>query len=561
MENDDQDQIDSYNGRWVALIRGKIIAQGETKEQAFQAAKHIRSKEIPEIRFLSKTPVTSTLLDQVRAAVSTETELYLVGGAIRDAVLGNVTRDLDFACGQGVKLARKIADKLQAGFFILDNGFDTARVVIQNSDGSREILDFAGYRGETLLEDLQGRDFTMNAVAMNIHTGEMLDPLGGLKDIREKRIRSCSDTTFSDDPVRILRAVRLAPYLGFNIDLKTRKQMREASDQLHKISTERIRDELFKILEGPKPDAAILALELLGVLPAILPELTELKGVQQSAPHVLDVWSHTLAVLRHLSVILDVLGAQYNEQKANSDLMNGLLVLKLGKYRQEINKHIQNRINSDRSIRSLLFFSALFHDVNKPQTKSIEETGRIRFLGHDEKGAESLESRLQELHLSNDEIERAKLIVFHHMRIHGYVSRKLAGHDISRRAIFRFYRDTGESGVDLILLALADSRATYEQSLSPDTWTAVLDICRELLEAWFDRKEDVIDPKPLLTGDDLILLFKQKQGPEIGWILNALKEDQAAGFINNREQAEAFVRGWIMRTRNLNSTQIDKHLN
>jgi len=178
-----------YAGRWVALVRGKIVAQGASREQVFQSAQLARRKEQPEIRFMSSMPVNSPVLEAVRALLPADIPVYLVGGAVRDAVLQRETHDLDFATPQGLKLAKKIADHLPAAFFPLDAEFDTARVVVIHPDGSREILDFAGYRGDSLEADLRGRDFTLNAIAMDLHSGAILDPLGGLTDLREKRIR------------------------------------------------------------------------------------------------------------------------------------------------------------------------------------------------------------------------------------------------------------------------------------------------------------------------------------------------------------------------------------
>lgn len=551
MDDGQSSESTAYAGRWVALLRGKIIAQGETRDQVFYAARQSRRKEEAEIRFIPLTPVSSPLLDQVRVLLPLDEPIYLVGGAVRDAVLGRAVHDLDFACPHGIKLARKVADGLSAAFFPLDEAFDTARVIIQQPDGSRDVLDFAGYRGDSLDADLRGRDFTINAVAMDIHSGEIIDPLGGVKDIRAKRISACSETALSDDPIRILRAVRQAAAYKFSIDPETRRLMKAAVELLPKISTERIRDELFKILEGLSPDAAIRALELLGVFPQMLPELAALKGVEQSAPHVHDVWSHTLTVLRHLENILALLSPRYNEQKTNADLMNGLLVLRLGRYRQQIGDHIGSSLTTGRSTRSLLFFAALFHDINKPQTRTIEDNGRIRFLGHDVLGAETVASRAAALHLSNDELERLKLIIKHHMRVHAHTSRQEAGQAISRKAIYRFFRDTGEAGIDLILLALADIRATYDHTLTQAHWAACLDVCRQLLEAWYEKAEEIIRPKVLVNGDDLITELKLKPGPEIGKLLEAIRETQAAGNLATREEALAFSRGWLEKLREI----------
>ena len=534
-----------YAGRWVARVRGKVVAQGTTREAAYDAARVSRPKEKIEIVLMS--PIFDhPLMKAVQGLLPADQPLYLVGGALRDSLLGRATHDLDFAVPKGaMKLARSLANQLTGAFFPLDDETDTARIIIQSADGGRDMLDFAAFRGADLEADLRGRDFTINAMAINVRTGEAIDPLGGAQDLREKRIRACSETAFTDDPVRILRAIRQAAALSFSIQPETRKLMKAAVPLLKKVSPERLRDELFKILEGPRPDASIRALELLGVLPVLLPELPALKGVEQSAPHVYDVWAHTLAVLRHLDAILAVLAPRYDEAKANADLLNSLLVLHLGRYRQQIGEHLATALNTDRSARALLFFNALYHDVSKPHTKSIEESGRIRFLGHDEQGAMVAMKRGMGLHLSNDELDRLKLVIFHHMRIHSLTTRKLAGNEPSRKAIYRFFRDCGPAGVDLILLSLADTRATYEQTLAQEHWAACLEVCRSLLEAWYEKADEIIAPPQLLNGDDLIAELKMQPSRAMGALLELVKEEQVMGRVSTREEALAFAREWL----------------
>lgn len=540
-----------YAGRWVAFVRGKVVAQGATREAAYNAAHASRPKEKIEVVLMS--PIfDNVLLKAVRDWLPADQPLYLVGGALRDSLLGRPLHDLDFAVPVGaLKLARQLAGGLGAAFFPLDEQTDTARIILQREDGTRATLDFAGFRGADLDADLRGRDFTINAMAVDVHSGEGLDPLGGAQDLHEKRIRTCAETAFSDDPVRILRAVRLAASLGFSIQPETRECMKLAVPLLKNVSVERQRDELFKILEGPRPDAALRALELLGALPEFLPELPALKGVEQSAPHVYDVWAHTLAVLRHLDEILAVLAPNYQEDKGNADVFNGLLALRLGRYRAQFGEHFAAGLNADRSARGLLFLIALYHDVCKPQTKTVEAGGRIRFLGHDEQGALVAMKRGMALHLSNDELDRIKLVVAQHMRVHSLTSRKLEdGQPPSRRALYRFFRDAGPAGVDLLLLSLADTRATYEQTLTQDHWTACLDVSRSLLEAWYEKREEVVVPPQLLKGDDLIAELKMTPGRLIGELLEVVREEQAVGRISTREEALALGREWLAAREN-----------
>ncbi len=546
-DNDSQ-PVSPYAGRWVARLRGKVIAQGSTPEEARRAAQTHRHKEIPEIVFMPSPFSFSPLLASVQGVIPADQEIYLVGGAVRDALLGRESHDLDFAVpADGIKLARLVANKLKGAFYPLDDERDTGRVILLREDEARTVLDFATYRSADIEADLHDRDFTINAIAYNLQTEEILDPLSGANDIRAKYIRACKPESFENDPVRVLRAVRLAAGLGFQIDGETRQGMKQAADQLSSASPERLRDELFRILEGPQPGTAIRALEMLGVLPHILPELPALKGVEQPTPHVYDVWTHTLAVMNNLEDILTALAPGYNPE-STGDLFTGMLVLRLGRYREQFAAHFANPLNTDRSVRALLFFAALYHDVAKPACKVTGEDGRIRFWDHDVQGAELAAARANALHLSNDEIHRIRLIIRNHMRVHFHSNRmESEGKTPSRKAIYRFFRDAGEAGVDLVLLALADTRATRGHTLTQETWTATLDICRILLENYWEKPEETVYPPRLLDGNEVMTEFDLKPGPRVGEVLEAIREAQATGKVGTREEALAFARDWLAK--------------
>jgi putative nucleotidyltransferase with HDIG domain len=425
---------------------------------------------------------------------------------------------------------------------VLDDVRDTGRVIVSESSGSRIFLDFATYRGSNLEEDLRARDFTMNAIAFNLQDQTLIDPLNGASDLRNRLIRACSPSSLSDDPVRILRAVRQAAALGCKIQPETRQSMKQAAHLLPGISPERLRDELFKILEGPKPDASLRALEMLGLFPYLLPELTALKGVIQTAPHIYDVWEHTLKVLGYLEEILSALAPGYNADNTN-DLFTGLLTLRIGRFREQFAAHLADSLNTDRSVRAALFFAALYHDIEKPSTRTIDEDGRIRFFDHDVKGAETAVRRAEAFNLSNDEVMRIRKIIQHHMRFHFFTSR-LEGEqkEPSRKAIYRFFRDSGEAAIDLVLLGLADLRGTYASTLTQGTWTAALDVARILLENYWEKREETIAPPRLLDGTDLMHELSLKPGPMIGRLLEAIREGQATGKIGTLEEALEFAK-------------------
>ncbi len=535
---------DSYAGRWVARVRGRIVAQGGTPEQARRAAQS-RFKETPEIVFMP-TPFPLNLppvVEEVRGVLPRDRRIYLVGGAVRDALLGQITHDLDFTLErEAIKTARQVANALKADFYPLDLERDTGRVVVTDVDGQRTFLDFAAFRGADLEADLTGRDFTVNAIALDLADSSLHDPLGGEIDLKKKDLRACTTTALADDSVRILRGIRLAAAYGFHIQPETRQKMKEAAGFLTTISPERLRDELFRMLDGPQPAACMRDLDLLGALDKFLPELQKLKGAEQKPPHVHDVWEHTLSMLNHLEAILAALSASYEPDRA-ADWYRGLMVMRIGRYREYLAQHLETPLLPGRTLRSLLFMAALYHDVAKPQSRTSDEKGELRFWDHDQQGAEIVANRGRLLVLSNDEIDRLETIVKNHMRIHFFTNRLIGeGKPPSRRAIYRFFRQTGAAGVDICLLALADLRATYEQTLPQETWTACLDVVRTMLEAWFEKKEEQVTPPSLVDGDDVMREFSLQPGSLVGKLLEGIREAQAAGEITNREEALAFAR-------------------
>ena len=569
MSGHDDEGASAYAGRWVARVGGKIVAHGGTPEEAREAAQQSRYKERAEISFVppAALPSFSPLVEQVRAVLGDQ-EIYLVGGAVRDALLGHVSNDLDFAVPQdAIEIARRVANALRADFYVLDEGFDAARVIVraagagegQAAEGprkaDRDVLDFSSFRkpagpeqagpDPTIEADQRGRDFTINSIAYDLRSRAIMDPLHGAADLRTKVIRACSAGAMRDDPIRILRGVRFAASLGFKIDPSTREAMKAAVTGLSRTSAERQRDELFKTLEGRRPDASVRALDLLGALPFLMPELNDLKGVAQSAPHVADVWEHTLSVLQYLESTLAALGASFDADR-NNDLFTGLLSLRLGRYREHFAAHFENGLTADRSMRALLFFAALYHDIAKPATKIVEAGGRIRFLGHEGAGAEVAAGRAKALKLSNDEVGRVQTIIANHMRIHFHASRlENDKQPPSRKAIYRFFRDTGEAGVDLIVLGLADLRGVRGRTLSQETWSSGLDVARLLLENYWEKPEETVRPPRFIGGGDLMRELDIQAGPVVGELLRAIGEAQATGEVSSREQAIQFGREWL----------------
>ncbi len=374
--NGEETDLIAYAGRWVALLDGQIAGQGFSRESALESARDSRPKERPLVRLIPPPDGTTIyqILELIRPALPQDKPIYVVGGAVRDHLLQRPIHDLDFVItGNGIPPARAAANYLGGEFYALDEARGTGRVLLYRPDGRRLVLDFAAMRGKSLEEDQSGRDFTINSIAIDAQDPEkVFDPLGGAMDIRKKIIRACTQYAFEDDPLRVLRAVRLATGLGFQLTAETRTLLRESAPLLDLASGERQRDEILKILGGPKPAVSIRALEILGVLPHLFPEMLALKGLKQSSPHTLDVWEHTLSTLGYLDHILGVLGVLEHDPEASGNLATGLAVMRLGRYRTQIHNHLEDSSVPDRNWRGLLMLAALYHDAGKAETRSLD---------------------------------------------------------------------------------------------------------------------------------------------------------------------------------------------
>jgi putative nucleotidyltransferase with HDIG domain len=262
------------------------------------------------------------------------------------------------------------------------------------------------------------------------------------------------------------------------------------------------------------------------------------------------VWEHTLSVLTYLEEILASLEVDEPSEEIG-DPLRVMLVSHLGRFRERFTAHFAESLNTDRSVRAVLFFAALYHDIEKPSTSSVDEGGRIRFFNHDVKGAEVGAKRGQAFNLSNDEIERIHKIIKNHMRFHFFTNRLESDKQApSRKAIYRFFRDSGEAGIDLVLLGLADLRGTRGAEISRKTWMAALEVAKILLENYWEKRQETVAPPRLLDGNDLMRELNLEPGRIIGHLLEAIREGQATGKINTREDAISFAHEWMVEYQN-----------
>jgi poly(A) polymerase len=475
------------------------------------------------------------ILNVVRSTVPGGVPVYLVGGAVRDILLGRDVHDLDFVLPRGgLGAARAVADKLKGAYYPLDRERETGRVVWTDSTSKRWHLDFAAYHNSDLEGDLTARDLTINAIAIDIdHSHTLIDPLGGAADLLARYIRACTPASFTADPLRVLRAVRISVSYKFRILPETLQGMRAAAAGLGDVSAERLRDEIFRMMDCPQPSACVQVLDTIGGVKAIFPELDALRGLKQSLPHVNDAWIHTLDVISRLEQVLSVLSVGF-DLDSTQNIYTAMLSHQLGRYRQQITSQLAGELSEGRNLRSLLFFAALYHDVGKPETRSTDPDGRIRYFDHDLVGAEIIDRRCQWLHLSNLEIAWLKLVVRYHLRP---LLLTQDGVTPSRRAIYRFFRQAKDSGIGVCLLSLADVWGTYGPGMPAEVWGRYVEVVRSLLEGWWERPAEVVTPPIYVNGRDLIEEFSLQAGPIIGKLLDEIREAAAVGVIQDRQQA------------------------
>ncbi|GIV85189.1 MAG: HDIG domain-containing protein [Candidatus Roseilinea sp.] len=447
----------------------------------------------------------------------------LVGGAVRDALLGQpLPRDLDFAVqGDAAALGRAVANALNASFYVLDADRGTARVLVRERTPTGGMtMDFAACRGPDWRADAFARDFTINAIAVNLDDGALVDEANGLADLDARVIRAANEHAMADDPVRALRAVRLSFALGMRIEPATLAQVRAAGRMLGRPSAERLRDELMAILNLRDAGRAVQRLDDLNLLVPIVPEVEPMRACDQPAPHRFTVLQHTWVVMEALDHLLED------------------WALGMGDVRFERLAEHFGAITAEHHTRAAVFrFAAMLHDCGKPATRSIGEDGRAHFYGHETTGATLAAARARALRFSGDEVARVRTIVRHHMRANFMAQQ---AHAPTLRTLYRFFRDVGDCAPELALFAIADCVGKRGPQTAAEDCAPSVEIARRLLGEYYARFERSVAPAPLLNGRDVIALGV-KPGPRVGEILEAVREAQMIGELVTREDALALA--------------------
>lgn len=463
-------------------------------------------------------------------------DVFVVGGTVRDVLLGRAVHDLDLAVsGDAASFARTLASGFDGHFVEMDPERAIFRVVRRASalDGPA-YLDVAALQGE-LEQDLRRRDFTIDALAVRLGTADVIDLTGGLDDLAVGKVRMTDRRVFRDDPLRLLRCARIAAELGFTVEDATAAEVRERASAAAMAARERQRDELARIFALEFAHAGLRLFDELALLAVVLPEVTLGKGVTQPDQwHTYDVFEHGMQAVRAMDVML----AEERPKGADAWLWDELWSA-FGGHIEELRSHLGAELSEGRPRSLSLKMAALLHDVGKPATRSVDDSGRIRFFGHADEGAEIAARVLRRLRFSAAEVRWVALLVAEHLRP---VQLAQAGEAPTKRALYRFNRALGEAMPDVLLLALADAAASRGPSLTRDGWARQVGYMNSLLVRSTDREAGILRQTSFLDGHEIMKAAGIPPGRLVGQLLDALHEAEAVGDVTSAGEARRFVK-------------------
>ena len=428
------------------------------------------------------------ILNSINDIIKNE-EIYLVGGYLRNYFIKNkISKDRDLVCLKDAEIiAKKIATKLNGTFIELDKENQIYRVVL---DDKENYFDISNAVENNILKDAQRRDFTINSIFYNINKKEFFDPLNGTNDIKNKIIKTSGLKNLDDDPLRYLRMYRFMSQTGFDIEKELENYTKINFKKISACAKERINYEIIQIFEGEFLIETLLKMYENEVLEIIFPFIKEIKKVPSNSHHHLDLVHHSIETVKNI------------------------------------------RINNP-----LLKIAALYHDIGKPSTWTIEPQGRHRFIGHDIKGSELAKKELTELKFSNKQIAYICKMIKYHIYPASLIN---CGDD--KRAYARFMRRLGDKTPDIIELSRADRLSAKGIAVSKEMIDLSLNHLQNLLNYYNEVQTFVKNPKSLLNGNEIMKILNIKPSKKIGIIMEMLKEAQLTGEILTKKQAINFIK-------------------
>ena len=467
---------------------------------------------------------------------------YLVGGSVRDALLGRDAADMDIAVdGDAASVGGALADALGGRYLRLSQDWQVSRIILPSGSGPAHI-DLTAIESD-IERDMRRRDFTINAMALPLQrAGQadcrdfLIDPRGGLRDLRRGVVRMTSAAALEEDAVRPLRGARFVAQLGFALDDDTAAAMRRQAARVTDAAPERARDEFMKMLQAPNPRNGLRLMDDLGLLCALMPELADAKGVEQPKEHYYDVFNHLVESVGWVDAVFCDDGHDGGGVSAGDALSS------VPRF-EGIREYFGGAVSDGYDRLTFLKLTALLHDVAKPATKTIEASGRIRFIGHHIEGEQAAREMLVRLRFAKGGVEHVAGMVRHHLRPTQMAQK---GDMPTPRALYRYYRDVGDTAVDTLYLNIADYLAARGPALERGDWISHCELIRHILEEGRRQKAPETLSR-LVNGYDIMKEFSLAPGPAVGRLLAMAHEAQACGDVTTRAQALALVERGLER--------------
>jgi len=462
-----------------------------------------------------------------------EHKIYMVGGMVRDILLNIPVHDIDFSyLGNVREYAKKVADQLQASFFMLNEKYQTARIIYRSETGKKRWIDIVAIHENDILNDLSQRDFTINAMAIDLEDREkLIDPMNGAKDLKDKILRICKPDSINNDPVRILRAIRLSVQFGWKISKETLNAIKENSEKLYQVSSERKRDELFRIFTLSNSHQALRILAHLNLLKICLPGFYENVLIDE---HIFT--DQLISSIQKVSQFNHLIIGAYKSAGA-MDYYEGEIVLNLGRYREYLSSYFQVSVHPERNIHSLLSFCILFLGVIKKNTKfqdihQIEKNREIYFRNIIDQGA-------LDLVLSTNE----KRWINNFFNGLFYLENALNQNQITNNPEFSylFFNRSKQSGIAVCLSFLALFLASDKFDIDQPRFLRILEMCKFLMDAYFNHYDEWINPPIFINGHDIKKILELNDGTRIGFWINRIKTETINGKIKSHKDAIQFL--------------------
>lgn len=450
-------------------------------------------------------------------------KIFVVGGTVRDFYFGHNSYDKDLIiCDMEAKsFAEKLHKIFDSAYVPLDEENKIYRIVLHKTEDNepQNMIDVTNPIGNSIEQDLRRRDLTINAIAVDIHTGEVLDLFGGISDLQNKLLNYIEEINFVDDPLRLLRVYRFQATLGFELTPETIHAVCKYSDLIQKPAKERVNYELMKLFCGKYTNKALLNMNKTWFLEEIFPVVRELKQVPPNTHHHLDLFHHCVETVNQIQIL-------YKQADARVKI------------------HLDKMDFGGFSRLAHLKLAGFLHDIGKFSTWTIDkDTGRHRFIKHDDVGAKLVKPLLKKLCFSNKQIDYISDLIKNHI----YPAQLMTSADVNEKAMTRYLRKLGDNVVDNIVLAKADRLSARGEAITEEMVTQNINGLNKLLDFYFESLETLAPLPKLIDGNEVMQILKIKPSPILGEILNNLHEKQLDGEINSKEEAIKFVKAYNIK--------------